>query len=75
MLQGGGLTRDCNMFATQTKRRWLIADYKAGDVVFHDCYAIHCSANNEDPEERIRFATDVRFADRQAAFEDRWWGV
>lgn len=73
MLQGGGLTRDCNMFAAQTRRRWLVADYKAGDVVFHHCCMIHCSANNEDPEERIRFATDVRFADKQASFEDRWW--
>lgn len=74
MLQGGGLTRDCKLFAEQTRRRWLIADYRAGDVVFHHCYMVHCSANNEDPGERIRFATDVRFADKQASFEDRWWG-
>ncbi|BEI84492.1 hypothetical protein CcaverHIS002_0410960 [Cutaneotrichosporon cavernicola] len=73
MLEGGGLTRDCRAFAEQTRRRWLIANYQAGDVVFHHCTMVHCSANNEDPDERIRFATDVRFADKEAAFEARWW--
>jgi len=72
MLAGGGLTRDCTQFALHTKRRWLVGQYEAGDVVFHQCRMIHCSANNEDPEERIRFATDVRFTDRLMKFEDRW---
>jgi phytanoyl-CoA hydroxylase len=72
MLSGGGLTRDCTQFALHTKRRWLAANYEAGDVVFHQCRMIHCSANNEDPDERIRFATDVRFTDKQMMFEDCW---
>lgn len=73
MLSGGGLTTDCNMFAHSTRRRWLVADYRAGDVVFHHCCQVHCSSNNEDPDGRIRFSTDVRFADKKASFEERWW--
>lgn len=72
MLLGGGLTRDCTTFALRTNRRWLVGQYEAGDVVFHQCRMIHCSANNEDPDERIRFATDVRFTDKLMRFEDRW---
>lgn len=72
MLYGGGLTKDCAAFARATNRRWLVGDYRAGDVVFHHSCMIHCSANNEDPDERIRLATDVRFADKQAPFDDRW---
>ncbi|BEJ03685.1 hypothetical protein CcaverHIS641_0108600 [Cutaneotrichosporon cavernicola] len=72
MLHGGGLTKDCAAFARATNRRWLVGDYRAGDVVLHHSCMIHCSANNEDPDDRIRLATDVRFADRQAPFDDRW---
>ncbi|GMK54834.1 hypothetical protein CspeluHIS016_0114200 [Cutaneotrichosporon spelunceum] len=72
MLYGGGLTKDCAAFARATNRRWLVGDYRAGDVVFHHSCMIHCSANNEDPEDKIRLATDVRFTDRMAPFDDRW---
>jgi phytanoyl-CoA hydroxylase len=33
---------------------------------------IHCSANNNDPEGRIRLATDLRFADKAAPHDERW---
>jgi phytanoyl-CoA hydroxylase len=72
MLYGGGLTKDAQAFAQATNRRWMIGDYRAGDVVFHHSCMIHCSANNEDPESRIRFATDVRFADRKAPYDKEW---
>ena len=49
--------------------RWLIADYEAGDVVFHHPCSIHASCDNEDPHDKIRLSTDLRFYDKKC-FED-----
>jgi ectoine hydroxylase-related dioxygenase (phytanoyl-CoA dioxygenase family) len=35
------------------KGTWLVADYEAGDVVFHDVFQIHAAATNQDPEGKI----------------------
>ncbi|RSH83761.1 hypothetical protein EHS25_005376 [Saitozyma podzolica] len=44
----------------------------AGDVVFHHPCMIHCSARNLDPDDRIRLATDLRFADKHHPYDARW---
>ncbi|KAH8896624.1 hypothetical protein GQ53DRAFT_791984 [Thozetella sp. PMI_491] len=66
MMDRGNLSRDAGKFAHQegSGRRWLIADYKSGDVVFHHPCMIHASGVNRDPDGRTRLATDLRFADR-----------
>ncbi|GAB7362063.1 hypothetical protein MBLNU230_g2097t1 [Neophaeotheca triangularis] len=56
----------------QAKRRWLIGDYEAGDVVFHNPYLIHGAAKNEDPQGRIRLSTDLRFYEEGAPLDERW---
>jgi phytanoyl-CoA hydroxylase len=43
-----------------------------GDVVFHHPCMIHCSARNLDPDNRIRLATDLRFADKRHPYDARW---
>lgn len=43
-----------------------------GDVVFHHPCMIHCSARNLDPDNRIRLATDLRFADKHHPYDARW---
>lgn len=53
-------------------RRWLVGEYEAGDVVFHDPYMIHGSAKNEDPMGRIRLSSDVRFYEEGADMDERW---
>ena len=70
MLWDGMLSPDPVGFANQHGKRWLVGDYRAGDVVFH--HPCHCSANNEDPRGMIRLATDLRFADKQAPYDNRW---
>ncbi|WWC63270.1 uncharacterized protein I303_105870 [Kwoniella dejecticola CBS 10117] len=75
MVERGTLSKDCGKFAREQdgeKRRWLIADYEAGDVVFHHPCMIHASGVNRDPLGRIRLATDLRFADRAAPYDYRW---
>lgn len=54
------------------KGRWLTAAYEAGDVVFHDPYAIHGSSKNQDPQGRIRLSTDLRFYEEGSDIDQRW---
>lgn len=54
------------------KRRWLVGDYEAGDVVFHNPYMIHGAVKNDDPMGRIRLSTDLRFYEEGSALDERW---
>ncbi|KAM0750879.1 hypothetical protein T439DRAFT_356613 [Meredithblackwellia eburnea MCA 4105] len=74
MVGKGFLASDPPEFAAKDGKgkRWLVGDYEAGDVVFHHPCMIHCSANNVSPSNRIRLATDLRYADTTEAFDERW---
>ena len=56
--------------------KWLIANFEAGDVVFHHPCTIHGSFGNDDPEGRIRLSTDLRFYDKKefdrGLADNRW---
>jgi phytanoyl-CoA hydroxylase len=56
--------------------KWLVANYEAGDVVFHHPCSVHASCSNEDPEGRIRLSTDLRFYDKrdydEGKADNRW---
>lgn len=54
------------------KRRWLVGDYEAGDVVFHNPYMVHGAIKNEDPLGRIRLSTDLRFYEEGSRLDERW---
>jgi phytanoyl-CoA hydroxylase len=78
MEKNGQLSQNADEFATEhaanehVKRRWLVANYEAGDVVFHDPYMIHTSTMNEDAEGRIRLSTDLRFYEEGSDMDMRW---
>ena len=60
-------------FGDKTKRRkWLVGNYEAGDVVFHNPYLIHGAVKNQDPQGRIRLASDLRFYEEGAPLDERW---
>ena len=56
--------------------KWLIANFEAGDVVFHHPCTIHGSCGNDDPSGRIRLSTDLRFYDKKdfdaGRADNRW---
>ncbi|KAK2757548.1 hypothetical protein FQN54_004517 [Arachnomyces sp. PD_36] len=82
MNRSGQLADDAEQFAQDMharfggaggkRPRWLMADYEAGDVVFHDPYMIHGAGRNEDKEGRIRLSCDLRFYEAGAACDERW---
>lgn len=53
------------------RRRWLTADYEAGDIVFHNPYMVHGAQKNDDPLGRIRLSTDLRFYE-EGMQDERW---
>ncbi|CAI6100795.1 hypothetical protein V2G26_010534 [Clonostachys chloroleuca] len=75
MNDGGFLSRDTVAYGKETKRKWLIAEYEAGDVIFHNPFMVHASCKNKDPENKIRLATDVRFVDPEKPYDKRWMKV
>ena len=71
----GQLSQDAGSFLANEahgRGRWLISDYEAGDVVFHDPYTIHGSSKNQDPFGRIRLSTDIRFYREGSDIDKRW---
>ncbi|WOO79103.1 uncharacterized protein LOC62_02G002639 [Vanrija pseudolonga] len=70
----GMLSRDAGEFQAQYAdgRRWMVANYEAGDVVFHHSFSIHASTTNRDPDGVIRLSADLRYADREHPYDGRW---
>lgn len=82
MTKTGQLTDDAEIFARDMQARfggeggkrprWLMANYEAGDVVFHEPYMIHGAGRNEDKLGRIRLSCDLRFYEDGADCDERW---
>ncbi|KAH8893978.1 hypothetical protein GQ53DRAFT_860091 [Thozetella sp. PMI_491] len=75
MNDGGFLSRDTVAYGREVQRKWLLAHYEAGDVIFHNPYMVHASCKNKDPEDKIRLATDLRFVDPEKPYDERWMKV
>lgn len=64
------ITHDLKWLSDVTGRRWLAADYAAGDVVVHSPMVVHAST---DPEtDLMRVSTDVRFRRAGSPSDPRW---
>jgi len=75
---GGWITQDLAELAKRLDRRWLSADYAAGDVVLHSAHIIHASPDNLDSEHRLRLSTDIRFQSARKPIDQRWsrdWSI
>lgn len=69
----GQLSDDAGDFTMKHGRhRWLAGNFEAGDVVFHDPYAIHASSFNEDKSGKIRLSCDLRFYEAGSELDARW---
>ncbi|KAI9714661.1 MAG: hypothetical protein M1812_006326 [Candelaria pacifica] len=76
MSRDGHLTHDAETFGKDNGgkgHKWLGADYRAGDVVFHNPWMIHGAVANEDQLGRIRLSADLRFYQLEMEGWDRRW--
>lgn len=70
MLSSGALTDGPAAFGREHRRRWMVSGYEAGDVVLHTTYMIHASTVNDDENNVIRLATDLRFVDSSRPWDE-----
>ncbi|MGA8261417.1 MAG: phytanoyl-CoA dioxygenase family protein [Arenicellales bacterium] len=64
------ITHDLKWMSEVTDRRWLIADYRAGDVVAHTPSIVHASLDTST--DLMRVSTDIRFIRAGSAHDPRW---
>lgn len=72
MSETGWISKDLPDMADRFDRRWLIADYEAGDVVLHSPYTIHAATANVDPDGLMRLSTDIRYQPVAEEIDARW---
>ncbi|KAM0715250.1 hypothetical protein Q7P37_008748 [Cladosporium fusiforme] len=74
MALGGVITEDALDYTERVGkgRKWLIADYEAGDVVFHDPFMVHTATVNQSEQGIIRLSTDLRFYQKGDDMDERW---
>ncbi|GAB3393305.1 phytanoyl-CoA dioxygenase family protein [Humibacter soli] len=66
------ITADLPGLADEYDSRWLVTDYRAGDVVVHSAHIVHASTDNVDPRNRIRLSTDIRYQRVADPIDWRW---
>lgn len=72
MSETGWISKNLPDMAERFDRRWLFADYEAGDVVLHSPYTIHAATTNTDPGGIMRLSTDIRFQNVADEIDARW---
>jgi hypothetical protein len=66
------ITADLPGLAERHDARWLVADYRAGDVMVHSSYIVHAGTDNVDSQDRIRLSTDIRYQRSSEPIDWRW---
>jgi len=66
------LTHDLKWMSEHTRRRWLVTDYAAGDVVIHSPLIVHASLDCRSEE--MRLSTDIRYLRLGTHYDSRWRG-
>jgi ectoine hydroxylase-related dioxygenase (phytanoyl-CoA dioxygenase family) len=65
------ISHDLDWTAQQLgNRRWLYADYKAGDVAIHSPHLVHASLDTQT--DMMRMSVDVRFLPKRVDPDPRW---
>ncbi len=64
------ISHDLEWTASRLGRRWLWAEYEAGDVAVHGPHIVHASLDTMS--EIMRVSVDIRFALLGEAVDDRW---
>ena len=71
---GGWLTKNPSEPQQRYGGRWLTTEYAPGDVLIFGMFTLHCSLDNESPENRIRLSTETRYQLASEPMDERWVG-
>ncbi|WP_137391304.1 phytanoyl-CoA dioxygenase family protein [Rhodoligotrophos defluvii] len=64
------ITHDLKWMSDVTGKRWLVTNYRAGDLIAHSPVIVHASLDSAS--DLMRISTDVRFIRAGAACDPRW---
>lgn len=68
----GWITMDLPGLAELTGRRWLAADFEAGDMMVHGAYIIHAAPDADSAQGVSRLSTDIRYQLASEEIDPRW---
>ncbi|MGI8869789.1 MAG: phytanoyl-CoA dioxygenase family protein [Mycobacteriales bacterium] len=71
-LPAASITADLPGLAEKYDRRWLVADYRPGDMVIHSAYTIHAALDNVGADGVMRLSTDIRYQRQREPIDWRW---
>lgn len=60
----GNIDDNAARLADSYDTQWLMADFRAGDMVVHSPYIVHAALDNRDSEGLMRLSVDVRYQRR-----------
>lgn len=66
------ITADLPSLADEYDARWLVTDYRAGDVMIHSAHLIHAALDNVDQTGQMRLSTDIRYQRVTDPIDWRW---
>lgn len=66
------ITADLPGLAEEYDARWLVTDYRAGDVMVHSAHLVHAALDNVDTTGRMRLSTDIRYQRLDEPIDWRW---
>jgi hypothetical protein len=69
----GQLSDDPVELREQLGKRWLTADFRAGDLLVFTIYTLHASLDNQSSN-RIRLSSDTRYQRASEPIDERWIG-
>jgi hypothetical protein len=64
------ISHDLAWVTDRLRRRWLFADYQAGDITIHSPHVVHASLDTTT--DVMRLSADIRFIRRGDAADARW---
>ena len=70
--ENGVLTRNPRRLRDGMGGRWLVSDFRAGDVLLFNIFTVHCGLENHT--NRIRLSTDSRYQPQGRPLDERWNG-
>jgi len=68
----GSYTNDAAGLPKEVRRRWLSAEYQAGDVLVFSQFTMHAGMDNQT--NRFRLSTDTRYQLASEPADERWIG-
>ena len=71
-VDSGAYSQDAVATQKQLDRRWLSANYRAGDVLVFTMYTMHAGMDNQT--NRLRISTDTRYQLASEPVDQRWIG-